>query len=133
MPIVEWKVRDLIGVEELDRHHKHLVQLLNANYDSFRAGADVEKSVFEELVEHAACLFVTEEAWMGSSDYPEFEAHKKEHEFFISKMELLRKSPQKYRSVEAIWFLCSWITHHFRGTDAKFGKFLALQGMSKAV
>lgn len=133
MPIVEWKVRDLMGVEELDRHHKHLVQLLNDSYDSFRAGADVEKSVFEELVAYAGCLFVTEEAWMGGCGYPEFEAHKKEHEFFASKMELLRNSHSKYRSVEAIWFLCSWITHHFRGTDARFAKYLALQGLSKAV
>lgn len=133
MPIIEWKVIDLVGIEELDRHHKLLVQLLNNSYDKFAAGTDIEKSVIDELAEYAASHFAKEEGLMASCRYPELAAHIEEHEIFTWKMELFRNSRSEDRSVEIIWFLCSWITHHFRETDYKFANYIALQEMSSAV
>ena len=135
MPIIEWNMRYLIGIREIDQHHKHLVELLNKAYDEFRKGNNIEQSVVDELVDHAGYHFTCEERWMAESSYPKLAEHKDEHELFTSR---ILEFQSKYRknesvSVEILWFLCNWVTHHILETDAKFGQFIEVQNIRNKV
>lgn len=135
MPIIEWNVRYLVGIREIDQHHKHLVELLNRTYDEFRGGANIELAVVDELVDYAGYHFACEERWMAESSYPKLSEHKEEHALFTSR---IVEFQSKYRrnesvSVEVLWFLCNWVTHHILETDAKFGQFIEIQNIRKKV
>jgi len=126
MPIIEWNVNFLVGIQEIDRHHKHLVNSLNEAYDRFREGKEIELSFLQELVDYAAHHFACEESWMKKTSYPNLAAHQEEHALFTSRVcEFKREYKRNARiSVELLWFLCNWVTHHIRETDAEFGRFV---------
>ena len=133
MPIIEWNVRFLLGIQELDRHHKQLVELLNQTYDDFRGGAKIEQAVVDQLVGYGATHFACEERWMTESSYPRLAEHMKEHEIYNSRiLEFQKKSAQRENvSVEILWFLCNWVTHHMLETDVKFGEFMDIRNIRK--
>jgi hemerythrin len=133
MPIIEWNVSFLVGIPEIDQQHQQLVQLTNRTYDGFRSGADIEPSVIDELVAHASEHFACEEGWMAESCYPKLAEHREEHQLFTCRiMEFKSTYQQKANiSVELLWFLCNWVTHHIRETDAKFGEFVDMQNIRK--
>jgi hemerythrin len=40
-------------------------------------------------------------------------------------LELQKNYHQKANvSIELLWFLCNWVTHHIKETDAELGRFL---------
>jgi len=133
MPIVEWNVNLLIGIQEIDRQHKHLVELLNENYDQFREGTDINPSFLQELVDFSTHHFACEEGWMKKTSYPKLAAHREEHDLFTSRISEFSKEQKRNAniSVELIWFLCNWVTHHIRETDAEFGRFVDIHNIRK--
>lgn len=133
MPIIEWKDCYLVGIQEIDLHHKDLVQSLNKNYDRFREGAELEVSLLQELLDYSVHHLRCEEGWMEKTSYPKLASHMEEHRQFSSKIsELKKQSLNAYTSIELLWFLCNWVTHHMGETDAEFGKFIsARQNLSR--
>jgi len=135
MPIVEWDVTYILGIQEIDQQHKTMVELLNKSYDEFRAGARIEQSVIEQLIEFSETHFACEERLMAETSYPGLTDHREEHKIFIRRMKEFKKSykPTADASVEILWFLCNWVTHHIRETDAKFGRFMDIENVSKSI
>ena len=134
MPIIEWNVSFLLGIQEIDRHHKHLVQSLNKTYDQFKEGTEIDLSFLEELIDYSAHHFGCEEGWMKKTSYPKLAAHKEEHELFTSRVFEFKKDYKRNEniSVELLWFLCNWVTHHIRETDAEFGRFVDVQNIRRS-
>uniref|UniRef100_C6E4Z4 Hemerythrin-like metal-binding protein n=1 Tax=Geobacter sp. (strain M21) TaxID=443144 RepID=C6E4Z4_GEOSM len=126
MPIIQWNVNLLVGIQEIDLHHKQLVQSLNTTYDEFREGKEIELSFLQELIDYAAHHFTCEEQWMKKMGYPKLEAHREEHALFASRIDDFRKGLKGNGkvSVELLWFLCNWVTHHIGESDAEFGRFV---------
>ena len=133
MPIIDWNVSFMLGIQELDGHHKHLVKLLNAAYDDFREGVNIDKSKLDELVDYAAFHFAVEESLMLETQYPDIPSHKAEHETFTGRLLDFKKNFNQRRdvSVELLWFLCNWVTHHVRVTDAAFGHHIDVHNINK--
>ena len=134
MPIIEWNVSFLVGIQEIDRHHKDLVASLNRTYDQFREGTEVDLAFLQELIGFSTRLFSCEESWMTKTAYPKFAAHQDEHALFTSRV---LEFKQEYEhnanvSVELLWFLCNWVTHHIRQTDAEFGRFIDVQNIRRS-
>lgn len=129
MPIIEWKMEYQVGIQEIDRHHKSMVKSLNKSYDQFREGREVEATYLQELLDYAAHHFTCEEGWMKKTRYPHLAEHQAEHALFTGKILNFKKEYKRRSrvSVELLWFLCNWVTHHIGGTDAEFGRFVDLQ------
>jgi hemerythrin len=129
MPKFKWNANFILGVQEIDEHHKHLVDLLNSAYDKFKGGERVGLTVIAELVDYADYHFTSEERWMVETSYPSFKEHKEEHEHFVKLVsafveELLH---DKDDTLELLSFVSNWIAHHILETDAKFGLYLDAQ------
>lgn len=129
MPYVEWDASFLLGIQEFDEHHKHLVDLLNRAYDDFQSGTHLDDidAILEEMLEYATYHFAAEERWMKGCGYPGTEKHCTEHADFTRKVvEMARNgSPDKLMLImEVMAFLNYWLVDHILKTDAEYGQFV---------
>ena len=130
MPFVEWDDKYLLGIEQFDVHHKHLIELLNKIYEMLLSGEceDGElQSVIDSLAEYATYHLTFEENWMSQLIYHKQEEHSLEHkEFVIKLMELNNqiREGKTYLTLETVSFLRAWLMDHILNTDAEYGAFI---------
>ena len=130
MPMVKWDDSYLLGVLEVDKHHRHLVELLNQTSDEFSNGATAESigAVLNKLINYATYHFISEERLMTDIGYPGLAEHREEHDRFTRRVVEIQTdfhSGNKNLSVEVLLFLKNWLTNHILKTDAQYGKFIA--------
>ena len=129
MPLVEWDDSYLVGIEEIDGHHRHLVELLNSVYDNFTAGAsrDTLGSVLDELIDYATYHFTAEEQQMKAAAYPAFDDHSREHNHFSKRITEIQNDFHAGRealTLEVLVFLVNWLTQHILRSDAAYARSL---------
>jgi hemerythrin len=129
MSHVMWDDKYLIGIEQFDDHHKHLVKLLNDTYDMYLPGRQAEGKVghmLQSLAEYARYHFDMEENWMFDHGYPEMKEHISDHQEFIAKVAGFQKSLEQGTQglpVDIISFLRVWLLAHISSIDSKCGAF----------
>jgi hemerythrin len=125
MPIIEWSETYDLGIDPIDDHHQHLINLLNETYQVFIGQVEkveIEK-VLEELVNYATYHFAAEEVLMAQYDYPHIEAHKKQHEEFIRQIRADQRDfvcGRKALTLELIVFMKEWIFEHILKSDCDY-------------
>ena len=130
MALLEWNDALSVGFAEIDGDHKKLIGMVNDLNDAISAGhaADVIGEVLEDLIDYTAWHFRHEERLMQTYGYPEYLAHKAEHEELVEAATTLQAKfangdPDVASSLMP--FLKDWLTNHILGTDKKTGQFLA--------
>jgi len=132
---VEWKQEYSVGIDSIDRQHKKLIGLINnlqaaVNYST---GAEFEREALDELVDYTRTHFSYEEGLMEQNGYPEFAAHRAEHELMISRVEQVLAEYQKNPDTamqNAIDFLRDWLINHINGTDKQYSSYLIDRGVT---
>ena len=81
----------IIGVELLDREHRHLFELMNSIVDMINNQYIPDrysqiKELLQELEDYAEQHFSDEEAYMEKIGYPELAKQKKAHEAFVERL-----------------------------------------------
>jgi len=130
----EWKEKYVLGIGEIDKQHKGLVDLINRLFAAMQSGAgkDVLEETLNGLVAYAGHHFMTEEILMGNYDFPDLDAHKMEHRKFSEEVESFRKdflSGNTGISIQLISFLRDWLDQHICETDHRYGEYLRGQGV----
>lgn len=122
MPVFEWEETYSVGIQEVDRHHEHLIGLLNGTYQAFVT--DTQKTdlkvVIDELIDYATYHFAAEEKLMADVGYLHLKEHLVEHETFIQQVLALSQEHQTCRtalSLELIVFLRDWLLGHIMRCD----------------
>ena len=128
MPLIGWQSTFILGIEEFDTHHKHLVSLLNTAYDNYISGASREALglILDELVDYTVYHFDCEELWMDKLSYSGYLDHKNEHSTFTTKILDFRNDYHAGNidmSSELLAFLLKWLSDHILGTDAKYARY----------
>ena len=122
----QWDESFLTGLEEVDRQHKRLVDLINRFGHSLYQAETVSRAeleaVFSELIDYANYHFKVEEAMMTSVGVDErhIRFHKSEHAAFITEILHLREhsDPGQPESLQpALKFLVHWLAYHILGVD----------------
>jgi len=144
MAFLEWDPRFSVRIAEIDQQHKKLIGLINRLHESMRqaGGRDALETAIEELsaqatvinemVEYSSYHFSTEEKYMRQYVYPDFEKHKKEHEYFINKVRTLKSDfdgGQAILSSQIMEFLKKWLSDHILGMDKKYEPFFQAKGL----
>lgn len=134
IPFVTWNDSWVVGVQEIDAQHKHLVALLNQLHEAMQLGQgkDVMKNILGGLIQYTKAHFAAEERLMQQSKYPDLVAHKREHAALTDKVLTFQKDFEAGRigmGVEVMQFLGSWLQGHIRGTDKKYVPFLHANGV----
>ena len=126
--MIQWDDSWSIGIEAIDRQHRHLVHLTNMLRKSITEGQGqrVVMSTLQDLVNYAAVHFNDEENLMAQTGFPSLEDHKKLHvdfkrklaEFVLNHQEGNLRVPS-----DLMHFLVEWLRDHIKGDDSKFGVF----------
>ena len=119
--LVKWRPEYCLGLDEIDEQHRSLLALIN---DIWRAivARDEKARIFvlvEELEKYTLSHFSAEEAFMRSTDYPDFARHKWEHQRFVERVveEKKRAIAAGTLSLDLMYFLRDWLIEHILVSD----------------
>ncbi len=130
MPYAEWGDEFSVGIEELDADHKKLLALLNDLKKAMDAGDahDALGRVLAGLKLYMSFHFAHEEELFRQLEYPDYEAHCREHQAFADAVEELHRDFRVRASDalprQAFDFLKNWLYEHSLGADRAFASYL---------
>ncbi len=133
---VEWEERFSLGIKQIDDEHKKLIDFTNELFEGVRQGPEKAESHFRETVKNAVNYvkthFTNEEGLFQKHGYPDYVAHKKQHEAFILKVIEEVKSfekGEKFVPNHFVRFLKDWLLEHIAVSDRKYRDFLKSKGL----
>jgi hemerythrin len=128
---VEWNDRFVLGVPEIDRQHRELVNMANNLFTSCLAGRKRASDSFKRTLRAAAAYvrkhFAEEERIMRKSGYPLYREHRAEHKRFM--LELLQQNQayitgRKYVPNSFARYLKDWILAHIALKDKDWADYV---------
>ncbi|TGK51394.1 hemerythrin [Leptospira bouyouniensis] len=142
--IANWDEKYETKISEIDSQHKKLFRLINQIeiiYDENRDHlSNKSKSLVDavsELEDYTISHFLIEERVMELNQYPDLEAHKKQHDRFTDKILELKKRLTSGTLLtndielnqffsELIGFLRLWLTNHILQEDMNYKPYIKL-------
>ncbi|AEF86195.1 hemerythrin family protein [Treponema primitia ZAS-2] len=129
--IVKWSPTYSIGIRIVDEQHQGLIRLTNELFISCLKGGEVANARFlktiRETVQYVQFHFATEEAIQKRVHYPDYAAHKKEHESFVKEVLLSVaefNSGKKFLPNKFAKYLRDWVLTHIAVSDKKLGDYI---------
>ena len=137
MEKVSWKDEYSVGVEKIDRQHRHLFEIINKLIDRSGSSSDSKlvSETLTEMLNYAKEHFTTEEELMQEYGYPEIESHKEQHIYFFkttAELSINALNKQSMVSREIVEFLKLWLTLHILKCDMKYKEFFKAKIHAKA-
>ncbi len=129
-----WKEAYSVKVQALDDDHKRLLHLINNLHTAahYRTDANFERQALNEVVDYTKTHFAREEELMQKYQYPDYAAHKRQHEDMIEKVNDLVQRYEMNRDAvieELLKYLREWLINHIQGTDQKYSQHLSSHGV----
>ncbi|MDA2920205.1 bacteriohemerythrin [Desulfobacterota bacterium AH_259_B03_O07] len=134
MALITWNDSMSVNVEEIDKQHQKLVQIINDLHDAMREGKEKEVlgNVLTRLIDYTSYHFSTEEKYFDKFGYPDSDPHKKEHRELLEQVLEFKKEFDEGKvllTIELMNFLKNWLTNHMQGSDKKYGLFFNEKGL----
>lgn len=134
MAVFQWNESLSVGIGEIDRQHKQLVEMIAHLNDEMRKGKgkDILEKILNGMVNYALMHFETEEKYFLQFDYPEAEHHRSVHHAFVDKVSAFKTQyaeGNKGLTIEVMDFLMDWLQKHIKGDDKKYAPFLIAKGL----
>jgi hemerythrin len=129
MPPIRWDDKYLVGIEQFDDDHKHLVGLLGEIYGQFvssKPGDRETREILDSLVAYTVVHFAREEDWMRDCGYPRLEEHLNEHREFVVRLSEFQRNHQEgagHLTLDIISYLRVWLLTHISISDFDLGVF----------
>ena len=124
MKLLAWKPEYSVGIEAVDFEHQEMIDLINRLYDEMKGSRDAD-SIDRFLGNIHATIsahFALEERVMQRSNYPEYAAHKDDHEDLLDQirdlMDVFAMDPEKGILVLQQQ-MSAWFASHFSTFDAR--------------
>lgn len=130
MPKIGWNPDWTTGNEEIDGHHRELLETLGNLLDSLSQGGPESGTAPEGLARIAGYIeehMHAEERLMLETGYPGYVAHKAMHDHLRAvALNMLRAAPGflDQLPVELTRFLLEWFTKHLSGPERDFAEFM---------
>lgn len=134
-PLEEWMLKEnpceftdeyLTGIDMIDNEHKRLFEIaerVNEMVKHWSQGDafDDIMDILNELKDYTEVHFASEEAYMRRINYSGYDAQKRAHDAFISRLQeidlnLVEEDPRKYME-SLIEFLLGWLINHILHVD----------------
>ncbi len=129
MVLIEWSKDLELGIPEIDKQHRKLVEMLNEFYTELEEGHRQEavEHFLKNLEDYLNFHLDYEEKFMEEIGFPETEGHKKVHQMF---KKLYAEEKERYLQGdtkalrELVAFAFSWLFSHIMKTDRKYADYL---------
>jgi hemerythrin-like metal-binding protein len=129
MEFIEWTERMSVGSAILDGHHKIIIDCLNRLHPLLGAtGRDSEvHAVLAKLEDFVLIHFSEEEQCMKQGGYPDWRAHKEQHDKMYDIVFGMKSDVEHGRSLNAEHLfdvIYNWLLQHIMKEDKKYEKFI---------
>lgn len=133
---ISWSEDLSVGLQEIDEQHKILIRLINCLYNEAilkKADHSIIDHVLTELKQYTIIHFSVEESLFRLFDYPDADAHQKQHERL--KEEVINVHT-KFKNgapvtIELMSFLRRWVKNHIMMDDKKYSPFFLEKGFRR--
>jgi hemerythrin len=130
-----WNSQFSVGIKEIDRQHKALMDMANElkfELDGNRSFKTARR-ILKGLIDYTATHFSYEEQLMEQTDYAEMEHHKALHKRLVD--DVLKYNERVERGDEQVLgelmsFIKDWLIEHIQKTDNKLGSHLQDSGLA---
>jgi hemerythrin len=124
-----WTAIYLVDVETIDEEHRQLFNLIGDLQTAMNLDqADsIIVDIYIRLIDYTRFHFATEQALMEKHQYPDKEAHIREHVELTRKvveMDQRRALGKSRITIDTLTFLFDWLSHHILVTDKKLAAHL---------
>ncbi len=126
MSLLTWTKRFSVGIEEMDKQHKIIFEVINELFSSMKQGQENKNVIplIKKLKNYTLEHFNREEEMLRAQNDPLLAWQKKEHENFIAKInEFINKLNTKSSPVleiEISNFLMNWWDNHITNGDKQY-------------
>lgn len=125
---------DEVGFEVMDREHRVQVNLLDTLQDTIKTGRDAAQvvEIVDQLLDYSRAHFLSEQLLMRLHAYPEFQAHRDEHDRMIDALQAIRveaESADDGPSVESVERLRIDLVGHIARDDGALAHYLENHGI----
>jgi hemerythrin len=129
-----WDASLSVNVAAIDKQHQKWVDLINQLSDAMSQGKgkDILGKIIAELVAYIQTHFSTEERLLDQHQYPDFGAHKKLHQEFVTKVMAFKSDHEAGKlalSIPLMTFLMDWLKTHIKEVDKKYSPWLNGKGV----
>lgn len=124
-----------MGSHVIDEHHQKLIGYINELDGAINDGpvsAHYLAALAKKLEDYTVYHFQVEEGYMKHYNYPEYEAHKEEHEAFIAQVSRLKESLANHSLNTALHltsYLKSWLIQHILVIDKEYAVYFQQKGI----
>lgn len=129
MKDLRWDDRFNVGHPRIDHEHQVFLDLIRSVHRAAEDGATAERvhRLLTEVRKYADFHFYSEENLMLDCAYPDYEAHRGEHQRLLASLD---DKLQRYRGgalglADLVEFLFTWFALHTTGSDKKIAAYLA--------
>lgn len=124
MSLLQWKPEYSVGIASMDDEHREMIDLINDTYAKLGSDSDavLVEECLEEIFTTISMHFALEERIMQQAHYPEYQAHKNDHEDLLDQ---IRDMMDDFSSDPATGAglleksLSDWFANHFSTFDAR--------------
>ena len=126
MALLVWSSQYSVGVEEMDRQHKVLFDLLNQLHEAMLQGKaqSITGELLRKLVDYTRRHFAAEEGMQAAAGFPGLALHRIKHRELIKQVEqfvVRYERGESAMNVQLMGFLREWLTKHIQQTDREYG------------
>ena len=130
----EWNATFATNIAKFDSEHRSLFTMVNDLHEAMqqKRSRQAVGSVLNRLIDYTAKHFAGEEESMQKTGYPDFAAHKREHEKLVEQALALKArfdAGEPLHAQTVIEFLQNWLVNHIQGVDKKYGPHLNKNGI----
>ncbi len=125
MGYLKWSDRYSVHVDEIDKQHQKLINLINEMYDAMKAGEGkkIIDTVLDKFVDYTVYHFHAEERLMQQHGYPKYDDHKVMHDKIAKKARGLKEELDKGNkpsNIDVMLLLTNWLNAHILEEDKKY-------------
>lgn len=134
MAVIKWNESYSVNIDEIDRQHQKLFEMINEFYENVinHSNEELILKLVSGMGKYVQTHFNHEEELMKKYEYPDFKIHKQQHDTFIQKVTDLENKLNKGIAVisfEITSFLKDWIKNHILTTDKLYSEYLNEKGV----
>ena len=127
MSLKGWDSTYSLGIPEMDGDHQRMMDMIVKLHGAMKKGQskDVMGGLIQELDSYAKLHFDKEEKYMMKINHPDMTEQKKQHEYFLGKVDEFRmyfSEGKMNLAIELLPFLNSWFSDHIMRIDKKYSK-----------
>ncbi|MDR3437041.1 bacteriohemerythrin [Telmatospirillum sp.] len=129
MKLVTWSDNLSTGLSLIDRHHREMFDHLNDFYGKmmFGEGREGAAEMESQLAQSMRAHFDEEESEMGRAGFADLAAHRRLHQEFLARFDVLRGALASGRdgaAAELFEYVSGWLTDHIQNKDHAFAVFV---------